>query len=336
MADNNKVVFRRGEESELPAQGSIQPGAFYVVTDKKRFLYGQDENNFIEFGSMPFEFGPDEPDDKRVFWIDTTPYTGGLRYYDGTGWPHVPVAFTAKNPSSTNDGSISAEQPAEDAFSIYGTYNENIDWKAPYDGWFKIEVYGASGSGGTSDYPIQWTDPGEDYDDDGEPDETGTTYYSVAGGGSGGNGGYSCSIVKLKKDNIVNIIIGNTGAQTIVKINSDLDEYNVIIINSGGDGGHSVDPRNGTINWIIGAGGVGGTVESQGNIRSINGTNGSKGNVNDYSSYKYTVPPAISSTTIEKGKVGGSGSGWSNWNGIRPNSGESGSVRISVANTSGN
>ena len=77
---SDKVNFRRGLESELPSQGEIEAGSFYVVTDKKRFLYGENKDNLIEFGAMPFEVGPDEPDNKRVFWIHTNPKEGGLKF----------------------------------------------------------------------------------------------------------------------------------------------------------------------------------------------------------------------------------------------------------------
>lgn len=35
-----------------------------------------------------------EPEDTRLLWMDTTAQTGGLKYYNGTAWVHVPVAYT--------------------------------------------------------------------------------------------------------------------------------------------------------------------------------------------------------------------------------------------------
>jgi hypothetical protein len=34
------------------------------------------------------------PSNTNVLWIDTTPTTGGLKYYDGTSWVTVPVRFS--------------------------------------------------------------------------------------------------------------------------------------------------------------------------------------------------------------------------------------------------
>lgn len=31
---------------------------------------------------------------RKLLWIDTTASTGGLKYYNGSAWVHVPVAWT--------------------------------------------------------------------------------------------------------------------------------------------------------------------------------------------------------------------------------------------------
>jgi len=41
-----------------------------------------------------YSAGENEPDSRTMLWIDTTPETGGLKYFDGTKWSHVPVAYT--------------------------------------------------------------------------------------------------------------------------------------------------------------------------------------------------------------------------------------------------
>lgn len=41
-----------------------------------------------------FYAGPNAPDNINLLWIDTTDITGGLKYYNGSDWVHVPVAFT--------------------------------------------------------------------------------------------------------------------------------------------------------------------------------------------------------------------------------------------------
>lgn len=42
----------------------------------------------------PFVAGASAPADKAKLWIDTTANTGGLKYWNGSAWVHVPVAYT--------------------------------------------------------------------------------------------------------------------------------------------------------------------------------------------------------------------------------------------------
>lgn len=41
-----------------------------------------------------YHVGTTAPDNTNLLWVDTTATTGGLKYYDGEAWKHVPVAFT--------------------------------------------------------------------------------------------------------------------------------------------------------------------------------------------------------------------------------------------------
>lgn len=41
-----------------------------------------------------YHVGTSAPDNTNLLWVDTTATTGGLKYYDGAAWKHVPVAFT--------------------------------------------------------------------------------------------------------------------------------------------------------------------------------------------------------------------------------------------------
>ena len=41
-----------------------------------------------------FATGTTPPTQKNLFWIDPTPVTGGLKYWNGTDWEHVPVAYS--------------------------------------------------------------------------------------------------------------------------------------------------------------------------------------------------------------------------------------------------
>ena len=43
--------------------------------------------------SSAYYVGDTAPDDTNLLWIDTTANTGGLKYYNGTDWVHVPVAW---------------------------------------------------------------------------------------------------------------------------------------------------------------------------------------------------------------------------------------------------
>lgn len=42
----------------------------------------------------PFLAGPTPPENTDMLWIDTTAGTGGLKYWNGSAWVHVPVAYT--------------------------------------------------------------------------------------------------------------------------------------------------------------------------------------------------------------------------------------------------
>lgn len=45
-------------------------------------------------GWVPFAAGTSAPADKTQLWIDTTAGTGGLKYWNGSAWVAVPVAYT--------------------------------------------------------------------------------------------------------------------------------------------------------------------------------------------------------------------------------------------------
>lgn len=41
-----------------------------------------------------YSVGATAPADTRLLWIDTNSTAGGLKYYNGSAWAHVPVAYT--------------------------------------------------------------------------------------------------------------------------------------------------------------------------------------------------------------------------------------------------
>ena len=50
-------------------------------------------NGVATLGAL-YVAGTTAPTDTKGLWIDTTANTGGLKYYNGTAWVHVPVAYT--------------------------------------------------------------------------------------------------------------------------------------------------------------------------------------------------------------------------------------------------
>lgn len=44
--------------------------------------------------SQVVHIGNTAPEETKLLWIDTRANIGGLKYYDGTNWIHVPVAYT--------------------------------------------------------------------------------------------------------------------------------------------------------------------------------------------------------------------------------------------------
>lgn len=39
-------------------------------------------------------YGSTAPSNTKLFWIDSNTTTGGLKYYNGSAWVHVPVAWS--------------------------------------------------------------------------------------------------------------------------------------------------------------------------------------------------------------------------------------------------
>lgn len=178
--------------------------------------------------------------------------------------------------------------PAEpSSYEYMALITSSQTWTAPEDGYFQIEVFGASGSGGSTE---------------GRKNTYGGTVYYGAGGGGGGGGGYSCSRVKMNKGDTIALAVGSVGANTSVQINSSLETYFSIQITSGKNG------TNGEMDsWdeIGGAGGAGG-VASGGNVANNNGAYGGSG-----SGYQGTDKPSVHGSGgapgYTEGNTGGAG-----------------------------
>ena len=50
--------------------------------------------SFSDLTGSVFHAGTTAPANKGLLWIDTTASTGGLKYFNGTAWVHVPVSTT--------------------------------------------------------------------------------------------------------------------------------------------------------------------------------------------------------------------------------------------------
>jgi hypothetical protein len=42
-----------------------------------------------------YHVGTSAPSNTKLLWIDTTANTGGLKYYNGSSWVHVPTAYSS-------------------------------------------------------------------------------------------------------------------------------------------------------------------------------------------------------------------------------------------------
>ena len=142
-------------------------------------------------------------------------------------------------------GGFPSQEPT--AYERIGTYTTSQTWTAPESGYFQIEVFGASGSGGQ--------------------------YYSSTNmmwcGGGGGGGGYACSRIKLKKGDKIILSPGSVGATSYAEIDSSMETYLKMSVTSGATGG----------NGSFGTGGAGGAggIASGGNYINANGGTGGAG-----------------------------------------------------------
>lgn len=191
----------------------------------------------------------------------------------------IPVAFPA--------------EPTE--YKMIGTYTASQVWEAPEDGWFKIELHGASGNGGeTNPANIGWYR----YTDDDDVD-----WYYAYSGPSGGGGAYVCSVVKLKKGDVVSLVCGNAGANTTAAIASSMETHSLMQAISGGNG------VAGTSSSSFGTAGTGG-VASGGNISNLNGNNGGYGNRSQSEEHTYDITAAMvkgGAAAHPDGNAGGNG-----------------------------
>lgn len=127
---------------------------------------------------------------------------------------------------------------------LVGTYTSSGTWTAPENGYFQIELYGASGNGGN--------------------------YRSYAGGGGGGGGCCVISRVKLNQGDTIVYTLGAVGNNSQAAITSTIENetYDTMI---------AYNATNGTnASSSAGEGGEGG-LAANGNYANYNGSDGSDG-----------------------------------------------------------
>ena len=145
-------------------------------------------------------------------------------------------------------------------YQLIKKYTSSGIFEAPEDGWFKIELFGASGNGGSSGLFIGSrvvgdSTTGESYEEE--------VYYHTGGGGGGG-GGCAVSEIRLKKGEKITLTIGETGSVSKAAIASSMEDYPAMNVVSGGNGGKG----------SVGAGGGGGYGAAGGSGGSYGGGGG--------------------------------------------------------------
>lgn len=209
--------------------------------------------------------------------------------------------------------------PAEpSAYELIGTYTSSGSFIAPEDGWFQVEVFGASGNGGSSAYKTFGTGSNK--------------ITHLAGGGGGGGGGYACSRVKLREGDKVTYTVGSVSATSSANISSSIEAYNILQVTSGASGSKGTAT---TSSYTGGAGGTGG-IASGGNYINNNGGSGGRGN----SGYAYASGEssgngnggAGGAAGYTGGRVGGKGAD-STAGVTSPGSGSAGFIKIYRGNT---
>lgn len=247
--------------------------------------------------------------------------TNGLNYY-GKIYSMNPNGRVNNRADLKVFSAIPSEFPAvPDSYILIDTYTTSQTFTAPEDGWFKIQLHGASGNGALG-YPNRgawWTNE----------DEDGNSTYAVNSGASGGGGAYVESIIKMRKNDSVVLVCGAIGGETTATISSSMGDYALMSATSGGN---AVNASKYNQYGTIGRGGS----SSGGNISNINGSDGGPGVRSNF--YDYYGDITIYATPggqpgHEEGNSGGDGEYCVNGNRLGPSSGKPGFFKISRGNT---
>lgn len=144
------------------------------------------------------------------------------------------------------------------SYELINTYTTATTFTAPENGYYRIELFGASGNGGNGGW-------------------SSNNSGGAAGGGGGGGGAVAISEVKLNKGDTViltSIAIGSTAA---TYINSSIEVYSNMLCVSGANGGNSTMNRNTSPSTTAGGKGGSGGSASGGNVGNYNGGAGGTG-----------------------------------------------------------
>ena len=82
----------------LPSSGGVMTGPITLQGNPTADMHAATkqyvDNAAAGLVTKIFEAGATAPTNTNLLWIDTNTKTGGLKYYNGTNWVHVPVSYT--------------------------------------------------------------------------------------------------------------------------------------------------------------------------------------------------------------------------------------------------
>ncbi len=206
------------------------------------------------------------------------------------------------------------------AYEILSTYTKDDIFTAPKNGWYQIEVFGASGNGGEPYYSRGR------YEED-----SGIFIYFTRSASGGGGGGYACSRVKMKKGDTAKLFPrGVGGTSSIAMIQSSMEKYENVEVTSGGNGDKASSSSNA---MEVGAGGV----AKGGNYENADGKPGSYQTDSGAFEAGDGTPVYVigygGAPGHPDGNYGGQGEGLDNATVIPATKGAAGFIRISAGKT---
>lgn len=197
---------------------------------------------------------------------------------------------------------VSLFPSAPSTYNLIGTYTSNQTWTAPENGYFRIEVFGASGKGADA--------------------KSTSSNNKAFGGGGGGGGGYSCSQgVTLNKSDTIVLTIGGVGSTTSAVVNSSH--------NNSFD--HTLQVTSGTNGTGTSAGSGG--IASGGKTTNANGSEGSKGESKTWIEGAAGGAGGAGANGAPNGGNGGSVKGLISGSTVAAGSGSAGFIKIYRGNT---